>query len=103
MREKGRHQMLPNKAAATCNECLPHRCWPNLRLNEGYSLCRQFLQKRGKIAPEPECNKKLCEQVHRANQHVNWIVKQRWPALFKKLVADNLQGPASSLRLFHCC
>ena len=53
-----------------------------------------WLQKRGKIAPEPECNKKLCEQVHRANQHVNWIVKQRWPALFKELVADNLQGPA---------
>jgi hypothetical protein len=51
------------------------------------------LQKRGKIAPEPECNKKLREQVHRANQHVNWIVKQRWPALFKKLVTDNLQGP----------
>ena len=24
VREKGRHQMLPNKAAATCNECLPH-------------------------------------------------------------------------------
>jgi hypothetical protein len=34
-----------------------------------------WLQKRGKM-PEPECNKKLCEQVHRANQHVNWIVKQ---------------------------
>src|SRR5262249_12368382 len=28
VREKGRHQMLPNKAAATCNECLPHGSLP---------------------------------------------------------------------------
>src|SRR5262249_54455150 len=60
-------------------------------IKRGYSLCRRFLQKQGKITPEPECNKKLREQVHRANQHVNWIVKQGWPALFKKLVADNLR------------
>jgi hypothetical protein len=26
--DKGRNQMLPNKAAATCNECLPHRFPP---------------------------------------------------------------------------
>jgi len=28
MRKKGRHQMLPNKAIATCNECLPHGSLP---------------------------------------------------------------------------
>jgi hypothetical protein len=28
VREKGRHQMLPNKAAATCNEYLPHGSLP---------------------------------------------------------------------------
>jgi len=36
------------------------------------------LQKRGEIAPKAKRNKQFCEQVHRANQHVNRIVEQRW-------------------------
>jgi hypothetical protein len=41
------------------------------------------LQKRSKIGPETERNEKLCEDVHRADEHVNRIVEERWPATFE--------------------
>ena len=55
-----------------------------------------FLQQRRKVAPKSKRDKELREDVHRADEHVNRIVKQRRPAMFEILMPDNLQCPADN-------
>ena len=42
-------------------------------------LFRRFLQNGRKIGTETKCNEKLSKDVHRADQHLHRIVKQRRP------------------------
>lgn len=52
------------------------------------------LQNRREIRPETKRNEKLGKNVHRADQHMQRIVKKRRSFALEHLVSDNLQGPA---------